>query len=641
MANFLVQPFEIEAQVLDFMNSLGIFPADRELSIDGTLHRFRTAEDSSGERSGAYCIYPDHLPAGYVQDWRKGIKSDWVFKTDRLSQEQREHFNSPEVRAEADKLRLERKKKREQDAIEASELARVQFESMKTANDGHPYLQIKKVRSYGLHLSDENTLAIPLRDIKGDIKSLQWIFPDGTKRFFKGAPFTGIFWAIALDTLKDNPNSPILIGEGYATMAKIYELTSLPCVAAMNCYALKTIAEIIKKHFKRKIIIMADDDAKTKIDTGKNPGLDSAYDACNFLKLQGVFSPPFKSTDDGTDWDDFALKYGDDATSKILKDKISWLCLSEKQKSLSSKVEKINAAELLKKEFEPIRWAVDGFLPEGLSLLAGSPKVGKSILSLHLSIAVALGGYALGKIKVEQGSVLYLALEDTQKRLQERLLNSDVFQENSDLSKLDLVTRVPRQHEGGLEFIQWWIDEHLDARLIIIDTLQKFRRQLSGRGDRYSEDYDVISEIKTVADKNNVPILVIHHLKKVRDQDDWLNEISGSMGLAGSADTIFSLKRARVQNGAILHRTGRDVEEKDFAITLDRFGWTLEGDVDDFTLPDWKKDIIKHIKENGETSPMKLSEALKMNLNTAQQYLRRLEKEGLIKKTGYGIYDIN
>ena len=73
--------------------------------------------------------------------------------------------------------------------------------------------------------------------------------------------------------------------------------------------------------------------------------------------------------------------------------------------------------------------------------------------------------------------------------------------------------------------------------------------------------------------------------------EDWLNEISGSQGIAGAADTILSLKRARTENEGILHRTGRDVEEKDFRMELDGFGWILKGEADEGT-PDWKKNII-------------------------------------------------
>ena len=226
--------------------------------------------------------------------------------------------------------------------------------------------------------------------------------------------------------------------------------------------------------------------------------------------------------------------------------------------------------DLLQKQFQPVKWAVDGFLPSGCTILAGSPKVGKSILALHLAIGVAIGGCVLGKINVQQGDVLYLALEDNQRRLQERMMFSNLLNNDKpDLSHLDFVHDIPRQHEGGIDFLRWWLEEHPDARLVIIDTLQKFRKPLYGKGNMYAEDYDAISEIKKLADEFDVAILIIHHLKKAKENDDWINEFSGSQGIAGSADSLFSLKRQRTDNHAILHRTGRDVEEKNFALRLD------------------------------------------------------------------------
>ena len=308
----------------------------------------------------------------------------------------------------------------------------------------------------------------------------------------------------------------------------------------------------------------------------------------------------------------------------------------ERLKKVFVHVEQINANDLRHKDFSPLKWAVEGFLPSGLSILAGGPKVGKSILSLHLSLAVAIGGCALGKINVEQGDVLYLALEDTQRRLQERILGSDI-PEDEDLSRLTLATRVPRQHEGGLAYIRWWLEGHDSARLVIIDTLQKFRKQLSGKGNIYAEDYDTVSEIKKLADEYDVPILVIHHLKKAM-AEDWLNEISGSQGIAGAADTLFALKRTRTENEGVLHRTGRDVEEKDFDMTLDGFRWILVGDQGLFTLPKWKRDIAQYLKEHETVTPAELGEALKISEKTAQTNLRRFYKDGGLERISRGTY---
>ncbi|MBQ3585104.1 MAG: winged helix-turn-helix transcriptional regulator, partial [Synergistaceae bacterium] len=208
-----------------------------------------------------------------------------------------------------------------------------------------------------------------------------------------------------------------------------------------------------------------------------------------------------------------------------------------------------------------------------------------------------------------------------------------------DLSKLTLITDAPRQHLGGLDYIDWWIEQHEDSRLVIIDTFQMFRKQLSGKGSMYAEDYDTVSRIKYSADRANIAVLILHHLKKGME-GDWLSEISGSQGISGAADTIFSLKRERNSNMGTLHRTGRDVEEKDFIMKLDGFGWQLMGEAEAFTMPEWKSQILAFLKDNPSITPMQLSEIAHLPLKTAQTNLLRLAKEGLIKKTGWGTYGL-
>ena len=134
-------------------------------------------------------------------------------------------------------------------------------------------------------------------------------------------------------------------------------------------------------------------------------------------------------------------------------------------------------------------------------------------------------------------------------------------------------------------------------------------------------------------------MLTLHHLKK-GIEGDWLSEISGSQGIAGAADTIFSLKRKRNSNIGTLHRTGRDVEEKDFTLKLDGFGWSLLDEAEQFTMPEWKAQIIHFLKDHGSVSPMQLAQACNISNEAAKKNLQRLAKEGTIKKVGYGTYGL-
>ena len=635
---------DIRQQFLAFLDANGLTPAaGYTLILDGERHRYRIDGHKKGSKNGAYCVHTDALPAGWAQNWAGGDVILWKYDTSGLSQEQQSWYTdqSPEAKAAREARRKEAERKNREKEIKASDSARIMIETLPIAPENHPYLKLKSVYPYGIKLSG-TFLAIPLRDINGNVKSLQWIKDDGTKLFYPDAPTKGLFWSVALDTLNAHPDRPILVGEGFATTAKVYELTGIPAVAALNCGNLETVCKALRKKYpKSKIIITADNDKLTELKgTVGNPGLDKARDVIAAKAAHDIVFPEFDDPKDGSDWDDFALKYGDDKAAEILAEKIRYALTPPDVKLILAKTIRINAQELRGKVFPPIKWAVPGFLPEGLSILAGGPKVGKSILALHLSVGVAIGGCVLGKIDVQKGEVLYLALEDTQRRIQDRINGGELAgEDNVNLSGLDIITEIPRQNLGGTLFIEWWLTTHKNARLIVIDTLQMFRKLLTGKGSMYSEDYEAISTIKKIADVYGVPILIIHHLKKGME-GDWLSEISGSQGIAGAADTIFSLKRERNSTLATLHRTGRDVEEKDFIMKLDGFGWILQDEAEAFTLPEWKRQILDYLKNNPSVTPMQLSEAYRLKLNTAQSNLIRLVKEGVIRKIGFGTYGL-
>lgn len=636
---------EIQDQVLNFMRELGISPIPKyaQLVLDGRKHRYVVEGDRPTHKNGAYCIYTDGVPAGWVQSWTVSAEpTKWKFDLSGYSDEQRKYFNSKEYQAQAEKRRIEREKRQKEEQAQASGKARKEFEKFEKEPHGHPYLTKKNIYPYNLRLDkSDNSLIVPLTDISGKLATFQRIYPDGSKRFFPGAATKGVFWSIALDTIKNTPRDKILLGEGVATMAKVYELTHYPCVAAMNCGNLLDVAQDLKGKFpKAQIVVMADDDKETEIKRKFNPGRAAADKVVKKGLARAFLSPPFQSPNDGTDWDDFAIKYGNERTAEYLKKIIYEAFLSEQRRKLLSQVEQINAQALRTKEFMPIVWAVEGFIPSGLSVLAGSPKVGKSTLALHLALGIATGDRVLGKINVEQGDVLYLALEDNARRLQDRVRAS--LPERTPIDRLLLVTEAPQQHVGGLLYIEHWLESVQAPRLVIIDTLQKFRKPLSGKGNIYAEDYAAVSEIKQLADKFNVPFLLIHHLKKTASED-WLNEISGSQGISGAADTILALRRERTNNLGILHRTGRDVEETDFNMERDVFGWILKEEVEQdekSKLSATQRKIIDYLNENGVKTPQAIANGLGISQNTVKGTLRRLLEKGAVVQNSYGSYSI-
>lgn len=216
---------------------------------------------------------------------------------------------------------------------------------------------------------------------------------------------------------------------------------------------------------------------------------------------------------------------------------------------------------------------IDGLLYAGTYLFVGAPKVGKSFLmaqlAYHVSMGLSLWGY-----EVRQGTVLYLALEDDHRRLQERLYRMFGVESTGNL----FFAIGAKQLGGGLEEqLKGFVREHPDTRLIIIDTLQKVREEDGGKYS-YANDYEVITKLKRFADISGVCLLVVHHTRK-QQADDKFDMISGTNGLLGAADGAFLLqKERRTDNAATLDISGRDQQDQRLYLKRDeeRLVWELE-----------------------------------------------------------------
>lgn len=244
----------------------------------------------------------------------------------------------------------------------------------------------------------------------------------------------------------------------------------------------------------------------------------------------------------------------------------------------------IDFAALLAADLPEPSFVVGGFIPTGLSILAAKPKIGKSWLVYLIAIAVA-GGYAcIGGRNVRRGPVLYLALEDTRRRLQDRgraILSGATWQP---VSGLDLRTQWPRASSGGLQAVGEWMADH-QGGLVIVDTLARFRDATGGRGNSYEADYEAISGLKQLGDSYGVAVIVVHHTRKAVAEDPF-DEVSGTLGINGAADSILVLDRARTSNSAAMYVTGRDIEEQTAAMDFSGGVWTVTGQSNGIERPE-------------------------------------------------------
>ncbi len=229
--------------------------------------------------------------------------------------------------------------------------------------------------------------------------------------------------------------------------------------------------------------------------------------------------------------------------------------------------------EIMTTLYKPIEFAVDGLLAQGLYILAGSPKVGKSWLALQLCLAVAKGEKLLER-ETQSGTALYLCLEDGYERIQKRLY------ELTDKPSDKLFFSIMADSIGcGLEQeIEKFQSVHNDLRLVVIDTLQMVRSETEST---YGSDYAELLPLKALAQQLGISIVLVHHLRKAADKDPF-NMVSGSTGLNGCVDGLLVLMKAkRSTNQATLHCTGRDIEDTELLLTRQGAKWTVTDESED------------------------------------------------------------
>jgi AAA domain-containing protein len=306
------------------------------------------------------------------------------------------------------------------------------------------------------------------------------------------------------------------------------------------------------------------------------------------------------------------------------------------------KVETYSAADLMKMELSEPRWAVPDILPEGLSVLAGKPKMGKSWLALNVAIAVATGGVALASFRVLAGAVLYLALEDNKRRLKARLEKLLQRQDAAPPDRLTFAHKWPRQDQGGLGELGQWLDAHKGTRLVIIDTWAKFKPARFRNGNDYDQDYREAAELKALADHYGVAILVLHHCRKMK-ADDPLEEVSGTMGLTGAFDGVLVLRRERGRHDAALHATGRDVEEQELALSWDAQHclWSIAGQAAEYRMSKERADVqALFLREGRPLSPSEAAPLLRKNVGAVKNLFWNMEKAAQLRSVGGGRYDL-
>lgn len=235
-----------------------------------------------------------------------------------------------------------------------------------------------------------------------------------------------------------------------------------------------------------------------------------------------------------------------------------------------SELETFSLAEILQEPQEETDWIIEDFITTGLHLLVGPPKVGKSWLSLQMGIVVSEGGSLLGFPSVKAG-VLYLALEDTRRRIKQRAWKL-IDEATGDL---EFATVSDKVLSGLIPQIEHHLAKHNATKLAIIDTFQMIRE--SKNDSAYASDYNDLTPLKQLADRRSIAIVVVHHTRKMGDSDVF-NTVSGTTGITGCADSTMVLSNVnRADGNGTLSITGRDRGFIELKVRFQQCRWELVG----------------------------------------------------------------
>lgn len=300
------------------------------------------------------------------------------------------------------------------------------------------------------------------------------------------------------------------------------------------------------------------------------------------------------------------------------------------------------AEQLVNMEIQPIKYVVDDLLLEGVFILAASPKVGKSWLTLQMAHAIASGTEVLSRRVPTAGDVLLLALEDNERRMKNRFekLGLSLMSEDQ-RSRIEIHHEWPRVGAGGAEHIEAWLQAHPGALFVVVDVLEQLRPARSAKVNPYSEDYESLVALKRLATQYRVAIVVVHHTRKAESYDP-LQLVSGTQGLTGAADGIMVLDRPRGDSSGTLHVMARDLERDGaFAVEFNDGQWSMVGPAGLVAAGAAQQAVLDCLRDASE--PLKRNEIateVGKKGDAVSHVLRKLIEQGKVVKLEYGKYDL-
>ncbi len=517
-------------QFREAIRAAGLTPPD-EIEVDGKLRRFASNGKKSDD-AGWYLLHGDGIPAGSFGDWRTGFSQTWRADIGRAltPAEEAEH------RAKVETMRRERNATIARDRAEAASKAGVIWNAAKPAPADHAYLQAKGIKPNGARLHGD-ALVIQMRD-GGQIYSLQFIGPDGGKRFLTGGRVTGCYFSIG------NPKgaAALCIAEGFATGATIHEATGYPVAVAFNAGNLGAVAKAMRAKFPDLLLLLCGDFDKSG--TGQAAATDAARAVGGRVALPDFTPDELAGDRPPSDFNDQAALHGLEAVERAIANAVD-PPMGEHQpgddeapaSDYARNVSLIRASDVTP---EAIVWLWNGWLAAGkMHVFGGAPGTGKTTISMGLAATVTTGGcWPDGTRSIAGNVVIWSGEDDPADTLIPRLALS-----GADLSRVYFIADIREGNERrsfdparDMEPLRRKLAEIGGARLLIVDPVVS---AIAGDSHKNAEVRRGLQPLVDLAGSMRCALLGITHFSKGTGGKDPVERLTGSLAFGALARVVL------------------------------------------------------------------------------------------------------
>lgn len=286
-----------------------------------------------------------------------------------------------------------------------------------------------------------------------------------------------------------------------------------------------------------------------------------------------------------------------------------------------------SVAELYAAEFPEPRYLVPDLLPAGLAALGARPKIGKSWMALQMSVAIGLGVPIFGH-PTQAGRVLYLALEDSPRRMKSRLKRQGATEHANVRFEFTWAPLL----EGGMDQLLRTIDRHRYA-LVVIDTLARAMGHIDPNKSAEMNVYLGLLQ-RTAVERNMTILLIDHHRKGNGGDGDVIDDLIGATSKSGVLDVAMGLYRARGEKNATLKLTGRDIEERELAMRfdVDTGCWECLGDAEEIVSSEHEKAILEAVAKLGAPTHKEIADVTGQDKSNCFKRMQDLIVKGKLRK---------